>query len=91
MYCVPKIEYGSLATIFVITEGCKKNENRIMALKEKLQGTKMVKGEGVASFLTLVAQVKDECYHIYSSRATIFYFSDLVHFSAISPTYEMLR
>ena len=29
-----------------------KNENRIMALKEKLQGTKMAKGEGVASFLT---------------------------------------
>ena len=37
-----------------------KNENRIMALKEKLQGTKMAKGEGVASFLTWVAQVKDE-------------------------------
>ena len=28
-----------------------KNENRIMPLKEKLQGTKMAKGEGVASFL----------------------------------------
>ena len=37
-----------------------KNENQIMALKEKLQGTKMAKGEGVASFLTRVAQVKDE-------------------------------
>ena len=36
-----------------------KNENQIMALKEKLQGTKMGKGEGVASFLTRVAQVKD--------------------------------
>ena len=31
------------------------------------------------------------CYHIYSSRATIFYFSDTVHFSARSLTYEMLR
>ena len=31
-----------------------------MDLKEKLQGTKMAKGEGVASFLTWVAQVKDE-------------------------------
>ena len=37
-----------------------KNENRIMALKEKLQGTKMAKREGVTSFLTRVAQVKDE-------------------------------
>ena len=32
-----------------------KNENWIMALKEKLQGTKMAKGEGVASFLPQVA------------------------------------
>ena len=31
------------------------------------------------------------CYHIYSSWATIFYFSDIVHFSARSLTYEMLR
>ena len=37
-----------------------KDENRIMDLNEKLQGTKMAKGEGVASFLTWVAQVKDE-------------------------------
>ena len=37
-----------------------KNENQIMALKEKLQGIKMAKGEGVASFLTQMAQVKDE-------------------------------
>ena len=31
------------------------------------------------------------CYHIYSSQATIFYFSYTVHFSARSLTYEMLR
>ena len=31
------------------------------------------------------------CYHIYSSQATIFYFSDKVHFSARSLTYEVLR
>ena len=31
------------------------------------------------------------CYHIYSSQATIFYFSDTVFFSARSLTYEMLR
>ena len=29
--------------------------------------------------------------HIYSSQATIFYFSDTVHFSARSLTYEMLK
>ena len=37
-----------------------KNEYQIMALKEKLQGTKMAKGEGVVSQLTRLAQVKDE-------------------------------
>ena len=31
------------------------------------------------------------CYHIYSGQATIFYFSDTIHFSAKSLTYEMLR
>ena len=31
-----------------------------MALKDKLHGTRMVKGENVASYLTMVAQVKDE-------------------------------
>lgn len=37
-----------------------KNENRIMALKDKLHATKMVKGEDVTSYLTRVVQVKDE-------------------------------
>ena len=37
-----------------------KNENRIMALKDKLHAVKMAKGEDVASYLTRVAQVKDE-------------------------------
>ena len=37
-----------------------KNENMIMALKDKLHATKMVKGEDVASYLTRVAQVKDK-------------------------------
>ena len=37
-----------------------KNENWIMALKKKLRGTKMAKGEGVAYFLPRVAQVKDD-------------------------------
>ena len=36
------------------------NENRIMALKDKLHGTEMEKGENVASYLNRVAQVKDE-------------------------------
>ena len=37
-----------------------KNENRIMALQDKLHGARMVKGESVATYLTRVAQVKDE-------------------------------
>jgi hypothetical protein len=37
-----------------------KNENRKMALRDKLHGTRMVKGESVATYLTWVAQVKDE-------------------------------
>jgi hypothetical protein len=37
-----------------------KNENWKMALKDKLHDTKMGKGESVSSYLTQVAQVKDE-------------------------------
>jgi hypothetical protein len=37
-----------------------KNENQKMALKDKLHDTKMGKGESVSSYLTQVAQVKDE-------------------------------
>ena len=37
-----------------------KNENRKMALKDKLHCTRMVEGESVASYLTIVTQVKDE-------------------------------
>ena len=37
-----------------------KNENRKMALKDKLHRIKMKNDEGVASYLTRVTQVKDE-------------------------------
>ena len=37
-----------------------KNENQKMALKDKLHDTKTGKGESVSSYLTWVAQVKDE-------------------------------
>ena len=37
-----------------------KNENHKMALKDKLHNVNMNKDEGVASYLTRVAQVKDE-------------------------------
>jgi hypothetical protein len=37
-----------------------KNENHKMALWDKLHGARMVKGESVATYLTWVAQVKDE-------------------------------
>ena len=36
------------------------NENRKMALKDKLHNVKMTKDESVTSYLTWVAQVKDE-------------------------------
>jgi hypothetical protein len=37
-----------------------KHERRIMALKERLQHTRMTKGEGVATYLTKVKQMIDE-------------------------------
>jgi hypothetical protein len=37
-----------------------KNENRKMALRDKLHGARMVKGQSVATYLTQVTQVKDE-------------------------------
>jgi uncharacterized membrane-anchored protein YjiN (DUF445 family) len=37
-----------------------KNENRKMALKDKLHDTNMGKGESVSSYLTRLSQVKDE-------------------------------
>lgn len=37
-----------------------KNKDKIMALKDKLHATGMEKGENVASYLTKMAQVKDE-------------------------------
>jgi hypothetical protein len=37
-----------------------KNENRKMALWDKLHSDRMAKGESVATYLTQVAQVKDE-------------------------------
>ena len=37
-----------------------KNENWKMALRDKLHGARMVKGESVATYLTRFAQVKDE-------------------------------
>jgi hypothetical protein len=37
-----------------------KNENWKIALRDKLRSTRMAKGESVASYLTRVAQVKDE-------------------------------
>ena len=36
------------------------NENRKMVLREKLKSVHMGKGEGMASFLTKITQVRDE-------------------------------
>jgi hypothetical protein len=48
MWDTPKILYEA------------KNENRKMALRDKLHTARMAKGESVATYLTRVAQVKDE-------------------------------
>jgi hypothetical protein len=37
-----------------------KNENRVMALRKQLRGTKMAKGEGVIPYLTRITQIRDE-------------------------------
>lgn len=37
-----------------------KNENRKISLKDKLHGTKMMKGETIVDYLARVRQVKDE-------------------------------
>ena len=55
-----------------------------------------VRGPAILSFLSTLfnralVPAGAKCYHIYGSRATIFYFSDIVHFWARSLTYEMLR
>jgi hypothetical protein len=38
----------------------KKNENKVMALRKQLCGTKMAKGEGVIPYLTRITQIRDE-------------------------------
>jgi hypothetical protein len=37
-----------------------KNENKVMALRKQLRGTKMAKGEGVIPYLTRITQIRDE-------------------------------
>jgi hypothetical protein len=37
-----------------------KNENKVMALRKQLCGTKMAKGEGVIPYLTRITQIMDE-------------------------------
>ena len=37
-----------------------KNENQILVLEDKLKSTKMIKGEGVRSYLTRFSQVRNE-------------------------------
>ena len=44
-------------------------------------------GSSSALFSRALVPAGARCYHIYSSQATIFYFSDTVHFSAKSLTY----
>ena len=37
-----------------------KNENRVLVLEDKLKSTKMIKGEGMSSYLMRLSQVKDD-------------------------------
>ena len=56
----------------------------------RMQGPEILRFSS-ALFSRALVPAGAKCYHIYSSRATIFYFLDTVHFSARSLTYEMLR
>ena len=40
------------------------NENRKMVLREKLKNVHMSKGEGMASYLTKIIEVRDELAHV---------------------------
>jgi hypothetical protein len=56
--CKKKTTYEMWETLKNLFEA--KNANRKMALKDKLHDSNMAKGEDVASYLTWLAQVKDE-------------------------------
>jgi hypothetical protein len=43
-----------------VTSTKTKNENKEMALRKQLRGTKMAKGEGVIPYLTKITQIRDE-------------------------------
>ena len=58
--------------------------------RSRVQGTEILRFSS-ALFSRALVPAKARCYHIYSSKATIFYFSDAVHFSARYLTYEMMR
>ena len=111
-YCVWKIEYGSLATVYVIISGS--NWDKGSAEKSAWEPKNICSSYSASHILDQSIQLcnryqkchwlpaacpellfsresRKPCYHIYSSQATIFYFSDIVHFSARSLTYEMLR
>ena len=65
-------------------------EGLIEDARSRVRGLEILRFSS-ALFSRALVPAGARCYHIYSSRATIFYFSDTVHFSARSLTYEMLR
>ena len=67
-----------------------KLEGFIEDARNKVRGLEILRFSSVF-FSRALVPAGARCYHIYSSRATIFYFSDTVHFSVKSLTYEMLR
>ena len=65
-------------------------EGLIEDARSRVRGPEIMRFSSALSSRALVP-ARARCYHIYSSQDTIFYFSNTVHFSARSLTYEMLR
>ena len=88
--CELGIDLDILQEVGDILAAVAKLEGLIENASSKVRGPEILKFSS-ALFSRALVPVGARCYHIYSSQVTIFYFSDTVHFSARSPTYEMLR
>ena len=66
-------------------------EGLIEDVRSRVRGLAILKFSSALFIRALVPDPTKICYHIYSSQATIFYFSDTIHFSARSLSGEKLR
>ena len=64
-------------------------EGLIEDAKNRVRGPEILRFSS-ALFSRALVPAGAKCYHIYRNQDTIFYFSDTLHFSAISLTYEMV-